>query len=239
MSEGHKKRYMEDPNARTRNSEAIKKYFAETPSALERNREAQRRHYIEDPQARDRSRDRQKRSHDNPEVRKRMSIAQRKYFGEHPEAIEKIRNRRTGMKASSSTKIKMSETRRGENNPHYKDGLTGVYHNTRYSSRNNEFRGSVFQRDNFIDQMTGLPLKHDERQAHHRVAYNDILKQFKIKTFDDAMNCDALWNVDNGITMSKKTHRDFHKRFGNHCPSIEISLKREKIFARRFDKMLW
>lgn len=239
MSESHIKHFVEDPNAHIVASEAQKRYYAETPGAIERNREAQRRVYIEDPNARDRSRERQRRTHNKPEVRKRMSVGQRKYYDEHPEAIVAQRIRRTGTKASKATTTKMSEDRRGENNPHYKDGLTGVYHNTRYSSKNNAFRGAVFLRDNFIDQITFKPLKHDERVVHHRVAYNDILRRHKIKTFDKAMECNALWNVDNGVTMSKQIHEQFHVMFGNHCPTISESKRREKQFARRFDRMLW
>jgi hypothetical protein len=239
MSESHKKRFEEDPNARIINSEAQKRYYAETPGAIEKNIEAQKRVYINDPHARDRSRERQKRSHDKPEVKERMSIAQKKYFSEHPEAKVAQSVRRTGTKASKATTIRMSETRRGENNPHYKHGLTDVYHNTRYSAKNNEFRGAVFQRDNFIDQITLQPLKHDERIVHHRVAYNDILQRHKIKTFDKAMECNALWNIDNGVTMSKQNHEQFHKIYGNHCPTISESKRREKQFARRLDRMLW
>lgn len=239
MSQGRRRYFIETPGALERASKATSKYFAETPGAIDRNRETQRRRYEENPELRDRHSKIQTETHARPETRDKMSAGQRKYYEEHPEAIITQSLRRIGTKAAPSTKTKMSEGKRGEDNPNFKHGLTGVYRNTRYSAKNNEFRGEVFQRDNFIDQITLQPLKHDERIVHHRVGYNDILRRHKIKTFDQAMKCNALWNPDNGVTMNKEIHEQFHVIYGNHCPTITESKRREKQFARRLDRMLW
>jgi hypothetical protein len=40
------------------------------------------------------------------------------------------------------------------------------------------------------------------------------MKRYKIKTLEEALNCEALWDVNNGITLSKSNHAAYHDIWG-------------------------
>ena len=75
-----------------------------------------------------------------------------------------------------------------------------------------EWRTLVFMRDNRADHFSGVISR--EIEAHHIVPLSALIKKFNIKTFDDAMNCDPLWDVNNGITMLRTSHIAYHNMWG-------------------------
>jgi hypothetical protein len=71
-------------------------------------------------------------------------------------------------------------------------------HLLRKSSSWKHWRNSVFERDNWKCKSCNINCK--ELHPHHILNfYNNIENRF---------------NVDNGITLCKKCHRDFHKKYG-------------------------
>jgi hypothetical protein len=105
----------------------------------------------------------------------------------------------------------LSETMLGENNPSWRGGITPLNEAVRNCIHYKEWRTSIFQRDNFTcvhcNDSTGGNLI-----AHHIKFFSDIMKEHNITTLEEAIQCEALWDVSNGITLCKKCHKKEHKR---------------------------
>ena len=71
----------------------------------------------------------------------------------------------------------------------------------------------IFSSDynDYTCQFTGV--RGGKLNAHHIVPFKDILKDFNIHSYEDAMKCEALWDIGNGITMPKEFHIKYHKEF--------------------------
>ena len=139
----------------------------------------------------------------------------------------------TGKSASSETREKMSNSRKGdrssnwkgglpkckmcgkelslytvklcnscarskENNPAWNGGITPKSALIRNSKRMENWRLSVFERDNWTCQKHNI--KGNKLRAHH------------IQNF--ASNQELRFDINNGVTLSEKAHREFHKIYG-------------------------
>lgn len=93
-----------------------------------------------------------------------------------------------------------------ENHWNWQDGKTKLVMQIRNSLEYKEWRTAVFERDNFTCQECGCN-KSGELEAHHIKTLSDIIKEYNIKTFEDALNCEELWDVKNGLTLCIKCHR--------------------------------
>jgi len=87
---------------------------------------------------------------------------------------------------------------RGENHHNWKGGISKESDKIRHSTEGNLWRWSVFGRDNFACRKRGI--KGGKLVAHH------------IQNF--AQYPELRFAIDNGITLSKKAHGDFHKIYG-------------------------
>lgn len=86
----------------------------------------------------------------------------------------------------------------GEKNPNWKGGITPENHRIRSNIENNLWREAVFARDNWTCQKTKN--KGGKLQAHH------------IQNFSKFP--ELRFAIDNGITLSEKSHQEFHKKYG-------------------------
>ena len=120
------------------------------------------------------------------------------------ETREKMSKAKTGNKYSlgkyhsKETRIKMSETHKGDKAPNWKGGITAENDIIRAGVEYRLWREAVFARDNWICQKTGI--KGGKLRCHH------------IQNFSD--NEDLRFAIDNGITLSEKAHKEFHRRYG-------------------------
>jgi len=62
---------------------------------------------------------------------------------------------------------------------------------------------AVFERDNYACRDCGI--KRD-LEVHHVKDFKAIKSQYSIQTIEDAVKCDELWDVNNGITLCRKDH---------------------------------
>jgi hypothetical protein len=115
----------------------------------------------------------------------------------------------TGIKRSDDFRNSM----RGENHPRWKGGITSIEHAIRELPEMYIWKYNVMKRDNFCDCFTGLKGNHN-LQAHHIKALSIIVQEYNIKTIQDALNCEGLWDIDNGVTMFKDSHKNHHKKYG-------------------------
>jgi len=110
----------------------------------------------------------------------------------------------TGKKMSLKTRIKMSEAHRGYKNYLWMGGK---------DSLNNQIRGSIFYRNwrNNIflrDSYTCIECNNvgGDICAHHKKSFAELIKEYNIKTIEDAINCKELWDISNGATLCHECH---------------------------------
>ena len=124
-----------------------------------------------------------------------------------PEILEKMRKAHLGKpgywKGKSrpckpETRIKMSLAHRGENNSSWKGGITPIHTKIRTSMDGEVWRNAVFARDGYTCQKYGI--KGGDLVAHHTLNFSTHPK--------------LRFAVDNGITLSKIAHQQFHKIYG-------------------------
>jgi len=99
-----------------------------------------------------------------------------------------------------SDKVRLSSKKRftGKNNPRWRGGITPENLRIRNSIETRLWREAVFARDNWTCQKYGV--KGGRLVAHH------------IQNFSQFP--DLRLAIDNGITLSDKAHREFHKKYG-------------------------
>jgi len=126
----------------------------------------------------------------------------------------------TGQKRTEETKRKISESNKGRRhteehkkknsaantgkhkdykNPNWRGGITPDNRRARNSIEFRLWRESVFARDNWTCQKTGI--KGGKLHPHH------------IKNF--AQYPELRFAIDNGITLSEKAHMQFHHKYGS------------------------
>lgn len=114
------------------------------------------------------------------------------------ESKKKMSDKRKGRKHTEETKRKMSDAHKGENNINWKGGISKENESIRTSHEYKLWRKACKERDNFICQKTGI--SGGRLEVHH------------IHNFADYPELRLA--IDNGITLSKKAHKDFHKIYG-------------------------
>ena len=97
----------------------------------------------------------------------------------------------------------MSLDRRGNKNINWKGGISALVARIRRSFRYRQWRSDVFTRDSFTCQECGRTVY---LEAHHIDRFIDIIERNKIKTLKQALECEELWNINNGITLCKDCH---------------------------------
>ncbi len=98
----------------------------------------------------------------------------------------------------------ISNSHKGELNPAWKGGITTLVMSIRTCEKYINWRTQVFGRDNFTCRECGK--RGDWLEAHHIKSFASIVQENNIKTFDNAMICNELWGINNGITLCIKCH---------------------------------
>ena len=104
-----------------------------------------------------------------------------------------------------ATRIKMSALRMGENAGGWKGGVSILNERIRKSFLYREWRRSVFERDGYCCVFCSK--KGGKIHADHIKAYSLILLENNILTFEQAMGCQELWDVENGRTLCLACHK--------------------------------
>jgi len=136
-----------------------------------------------------------------------------------PEFIENRISKIRGRKQSDAEKKKRSiimtgkpnYKTRGKNNHNWKGGITPLMFQIRSSLECKEWKIKIFIRDNRICQKTGL---NGQIEVHHINNFAKIIKVNNIKTLEQARMCEELWDIKNGLVLSKEVHMKFHKIYG-------------------------
>jgi len=88
---------------------------------------------------------------------------------------------------------------KGDKNSNWKGGITSESMKIRNSLEAKLWRDAVFARDGYICQKTGI--KGGKLVVHHILNFSS--------------NPELRFAIDNGITLSLKSHIEFHKKYGN------------------------
>lgn len=95
---------------------------------------------------------------------------------------------------------------RGENNYNWKGGLYSLRERIRATKRMIEWRRQVFERDNYTCQICG-DNKGGNLNADHIKPLALLIKEYDMKTIDDAYDCRILWDINNGRTLCIECHK--------------------------------
>jgi len=126
------------------------------------------------------------------------------------ETKEKLRVYHTGRLLSPETRAKIkANARRGENNHAWKGGVSTISSLIRGLTEYNRWRFSCYNRDKYTCQMCFV--KRNDLHCHHIKHFADIREEFNIQTLEDAIQCLALWDTSNGITLCTDCHKVAHK----------------------------
>ncbi len=101
----------------------------------------------------------------------------------------------------------------GIDNHNWKGGITPLIGSVRGSFKYRQWRDDVFTRDSFTCQECG-DNKGGNLNAHHKISFVSILQKYEITTFKEALKCEELWNINNGVTLCEDCHTIIHKRRG-------------------------
>lgn len=72
-----------------------------------------------------------------------------------------------------------------------------------------QWRRRVFERDGY---KCANGCEDNYVEAHHKKTFDSILQEHGIDTLDEALECEELWNTDNGVTLCKTCHKKEHKK---------------------------
>ena len=127
-------------------------------------------------------------------------------------SAEQIQRQKESL-AKPEVKDRMKESHVGEKNVNWKNGITPLKERIRESSRYYEWRNAIYKRDNYTDVTTGEKGDGD-LNAHHLIPFAEIMDRNHITTYEEAMACEELWDISNGITMLEKNHVKLHMKTG-------------------------
>jgi 5-methylcytosine-specific restriction endonuclease McrA len=119
----------------------------------------------------------------------------------------KISKTLNGRHISPDTQL-TAERVRGSKNVNWKGGVTPLMAQIRHHQKNKEWRVSVFEVHGYVCQECGQ--KGGNLNAHHVVTFESLIKEHSIRTLEAALDCDKLWDVENGMTLCEKCHNTIH-----------------------------
>ncbi len=132
----------------------------------------------------------------------------RKYIYGHqrigiPRTEKEKENISKGLKGQRHSK--KTEFKYGETHWNWKGGVSSLNNKIRNSDKYKEWRLQIFNRDGFICQECRI--KNKNLAAHHIERFSIIMNKYNINTLEQALSCDILWNLNNGITLCEDCHK--------------------------------
>lgn len=93
-----------------------------------------------------------------------------------------------------------------KNHNWWKGGVTPMRSQIWGSKMTQEWRAFIFKRDDYTCKFCG---SRGGRLCvdHYPKTFSSILQEYNVKSLEDAMNCEALWDTNNGRTLCESCHR--------------------------------
>lgn len=99
---------------------------------------------------------------------------------------------------------------RGENHYRWNGGSSRLNVSIRRMNENRKWMDAIKARGKACVRCGST----ENLESHHIVPLAELIEKFGIKNREDARNCDALWDLTNGITLCRKCHYEEHGRDG-------------------------
>ena len=229
-------RLSQDPEWKRKNKEGIERR-SQNPEWIKHNKEAMQK-LAEDPEWNRKNKEMCKIRSQNQEWKDKIGIGNtgkvrtdewkqmmsekytgegNPFYGKHhdPEKFTGEKNGMFGRQRSEEAKLATSLANKGKrlgaDNPAWNGGITPLRKSIRESTEMYEWKRKVMERDDYRDADTG---ERGEFEVHHIIPLEELLQKYNIQTLDDARNCEALWDINNGKTMLYENHRKFHGLMG-------------------------
>lgn len=140
-------------------------------------------------------------SDDTKQILSEKSKGNKNWLGKHPTAEhkDKLRIIHLGIKYTEETNKKKGHP--GDKNPAWKGGVTPENEKARKSFKYQNWRLSVFERDNYICQDCNI------RSGKGNIVY---LEAHHIKSFKNYT--ELRFEINNGITLCKECHKNIRKK---------------------------
>jgi len=113
-----------------------------------------------------------------------------------------------GKKLSPKHNRKLQEGRgklKGKNHWNWKGGITPLVYQIRHHFKSRQWSSDIFTRDDFTCQLCGVRGCVIEAD-HYPKRFTEIFHENKIKSLEQALECEEFWNINNGRTLCKKCH---------------------------------
>lgn len=115
-----------------------------------------------------------------------------------------------GHYVSPATRQRMAELNKNkfsQNHPCYVENKKHKFYKLiRETYKYRQWRSDIFTRDNFTCIFCGI--RGTELNADHfPKSFIDIVREYLIKTLTEALECEELWNINNGRTLCVECHR--------------------------------
>src|SRR3990167_8660856 len=123
-----------------------------------------------------------------------------------------------GQRMSEEQKRKISIKLGGNGNRPLKKQIKGIF---QYQS----WRKAIFERDDYTCQLCdkrGGKLNVD----HYPITFAEIVREYDFKNLEEAINCPALWSMENGRTLCFNCHKKT-PTFLRNIPKTEEAIPRE------------
>lgn len=157
-----------------------------------------------------------------PEVVKWLGDANRgrKFTEEHKKKIGLALKGRPsvnkGRKLSKEIKEKIaSRTPNGSNSRLWRGGITPLTKAIRMGFEYRQWRSDIFTRDNFTCVLCNKKGGYLEAD-HYPKGFAEIFYEYKIKTLEEAIECEEFWNINNGRTLCLDCHKKTDNYAGKH-----------------------
>jgi len=125
------------------------------------------------------------------------------------ETCEKISKSMTGHIKSEETCIRLSNSKKGkyigENSCNWKGGITPLGRAIRTSLKYEEWSLIIKDWDNYTCQKCGVV--GGELHSHHIKRFSELFGENNISSIEQALQCEPLWDVSNGITYCEECHK--------------------------------
>lgn len=102
-------------------------------------------------------------------------------------------------------KARLKLQNKGENAWNWKGGITPIRTQIYRSDLFRNWRKEVFKRDNWTCQECGTV--GGNIHAHHIKSFADIIEDNNIKTLEDALKCEELGDINNGVCLCEECHK--------------------------------
>lgn len=145
-----------------------------------------------------------------------------------------MKNSESRKKVSKSKKGKVNLKQRGNKHWNWKGGVSSITKEVKQIILHKTWRELIFKRDNYTCQKCGGQGCY--LHPHHIKSYNILMSEFlhkynQFSPIEDketltrlAITYEPFWDIDNGTTLCKKCHKEFHKLFGNKNNKEQIEI---------------